>query len=271
MDAFIRESPAIPVIPKLARGILDARRRGRWATTQENLAVIGAMRRYFEAFEKQTPAFTAKVWLGSAGYAEQSFAKRDARASTNLGWQALSGTTHDVAIAKTGTGRLYYRIGASFAPTRIDTPPIDAGFVVRKRYTPLEDPADVVRDANGNYKVKLGAAVQVTLELITTSARHGVALVDPLPAGFEIVNTRLATSERFTPPSQGGDGTWEHVDARDDRSEAFQMSLPAGTHRFHYVARATTPGVFRVAPAKAEEMYAPETFGRTSGTTVTIE
>jgi uncharacterized protein YfaS (alpha-2-macroglobulin family) len=28
------------------------------------------------------------------------------------------------------------------------------------------------------------------------------------------------------------------------------------------VVRATTPGEFVVPPAKAEEMYAPETFGR---------
>ena len=49
------------------------------------------------------------------------------------------------------------------------------------------------------------------------------------------------------------------------------MSFAAGTKRFTYTVRATTPGTFAVAPARAEEMYAPETFGRTAGTLVTIE
>ena len=49
------------------------------------------------------------------------------------------------------------------------------------------------------------------------------------------------------------------------------MELAAGSHRFSYTARATTPGTFVAAPAKAEEMYAPETFGRSTGETVVIE
>jgi uncharacterized protein YfaS (alpha-2-macroglobulin family) len=53
--------------------------------------------------------------------------------------------------------------------------------------------------------------------------------------------------------------------------EAFSMDLVAGTHRLSYTARATTPGTFAAAPAKAEEMYAPETFGRSTGETVVIE
>jgi len=31
---------------------------------------------------------------------------------------------------------------------------------------------------------------------------------------------------------------------------------------YSYVARATTPGTYVVPPAKAEEMYSPEVFGR---------
>jgi alpha-2-macroglobulin len=37
------------------------------------------------------------------------------------------------------------------------------------------------------------------------------------------------------------------------------------------VARATTPGRYVVPPAKAEEMYAPETFGRSAGDRVIVQ
>jgi uncharacterized protein YfaS (alpha-2-macroglobulin family) len=49
---------------------------------------------------------------------------------------------------------------------------------------------------------------------------------------------------------------------RDDRAEAFSTLLPGGTYDYSYVARATTPGTFVAPPTRAEEIYAPETFGR---------
>jgi uncharacterized protein YfaS (alpha-2-macroglobulin family) len=56
---------------------------------------------------------------------------------------------------------------------------------------------------------------------------------------------------------------------RDERVEAFTSLLWEGVYGYSYVARATTPGTFVVPPTKAEEMYAPETFGR-SGTDLVI-
>ncbi len=46
--------------------------------------------------------------------------------------------------------------------------------------------------------------------------------------------------------------------------------LEAGELRYTYLARATAPGSFTVAPAQAAEMYRPELFGRTATTTVTV-
>lgn len=271
LDAIMREAPKHALVTKLARGLLDGRKRGRWLTTQENLVVLQAMRRYFDTYEKDTPNYTGKLWLGSAAYAEQAFVGRSgARAVSQLDWSALKpGTKHDLAMAKTGPGRMYYRIGITYAPKRRDLPALDAGFVVRRTYKAVDDPDDVTRLPDGRWKIKLGARVLVELEALNTTRRHAVALVDPLPAGLESVNTSLATSERAAADASTAD--WDHVMMRDNRSEAFAMHLREGTHRFAYTARATTPGTFVAAPAKAEEMYSPETFGRSAGTTVVIE
>ena len=64
---------------------------------------------------------------------------------------------------------------------------------------------------------------------------------------------------------------FEHQNMRDDRVEAFTQLLWEGEHVYTYVARATTPGLFVVPPPKAEEMYAPETFGRGHSDKVRIE
>jgi alpha-2-macroglobulin len=268
LDALIREDAKQPLILKLARGLLAARAHGRWRSTQENLVVIQAMRRYFDTYEKDVPNFTGKLWVGDVAYAEQAFAGRtNVRATARLDWkQLVPGSVHDVAVEKTGPGRMYYRIGITYAPKRVDLPALDAGFIVRRSYEAIDHPDDVATTATG-VRIKLGARIQVIDEVVVTTRRDGVALVDPLPAGLEAVNTSLATSERAVSSSTR---SWDHVEMRDERSAAFASTLDAGAYRFAFTARATTPGTFTAAPAKAEEMYSPETFGRSAGTTVTV-
>jgi alpha-2-macroglobulin len=53
--------------------------------------------------------------------------------------------------------------------------------------------------------------------------------------------------------------------------EAFASLLWEGIHTYTYVARATTPGDFVVPPARAEEMYSPEVFGRSSTDRVVVK
>jgi uncharacterized protein YfaS (alpha-2-macroglobulin family) len=271
LDALMREVPEHALIAKLARGVLDARRRGRWSSTQENLVVLQALRRYFNRYEKATPSFTGKLWLGSAAYAEQAFVGRStARSSAQLAWTALAaGSSHDLALVKDGPGRMYYRVGITYAAQQAALPALDAGFVVRRSYTAVDDPRDVTRLGDGRWKIRLGAKVVVTVETINTTRRHAVAVVDPLPAGLEAVNDHLATAERSVVAP--GATRWDHRNLRDQRSEAFAMNLREGTHQLTYTARATTPGTFIAAPAKAEEMYSPETFGRSASETVVVE
>ena len=60
------------------------------------------------------------------------------------------------------------------------------------------------------------------------------------------------------------------VNELDRDAELVTQTVWAGVHEYSYYARATTPGRFIVPPAKAEEMYAPETFGRSAGDVVVV-
>jgi uncharacterized protein YfaS (alpha-2-macroglobulin family) len=150
----------------------------------------------------------------------------------------------------------------------------------------MADDDSVSRDADGTWRVALGADVRVRVTLVAPSVRFHVALVDPLPAGLEPLNPVLAvTGPLPADPAPGGRaviagrpsagwwwGPWyDHSNLRDERAEAFASYLPAGVYTFSYVARATTPGTFVVPPPRAEEMYAPETFGRGASTRVVVE
>ena len=65
-------------------------------------------------------------------------------------------------------------------------------------------------------------------------------------------------------------GGFDHVERHDDRVQLFATRLSEGRHEFSYVVRATTAGTFRTAPARAEEMYQPEVFGRTATAVIEI-
>ncbi len=61
-----------------------------------------------------------------------------------------------------------------------------------------------------------------------------------------------------------------HIESHDDRVFLYVESLAPGVYEYTYYLRALVPGTFKYLPARAEELYFPEVFGRTSGATFTV-
>jgi len=286
LESLISVTPDSDLIPKLVRGLLDHRKRGRWSNTQENAFVLLAMDRYFNVFESETPDFVARVWLGDGYAGDHTFKGRTTeRAHIDIPMAYLTEVDGDqpLTLAKDGDdGRLYYRIGMRYAPTDLDLEPADYGFAVERTYEAVDDPEDVRQAEDGTWHVRAGARVRVNLTMVAPMRRYHVALVDPLPAGLEPINPELAVSGTLPPDTSEAElsssrywwwwRTWyEHENMRDERVEAFTSLLWDGIHTYTYVARATTPGNFVVPPTRAEEMYHPETFGRAGTDKMVIE
>ncbi len=286
LDAMIGDNPQSDLIPKLVNGLLAHRTRGRWSNTQDNVFVLLALDRYFNIFEAQTPDFVARIWLGDAYVGEHAFQGRTTeRVETDIPMAYLideslgGGETRMLTLSKDGAGRLYYRLGLRYAPSDLELDPLDMGFVVQRTYEGVDDPKDVVQDADGVWHIKAGTRVRVRLSMVADNRRYHVALVDPLPAGLEIVNPALAVSGSVPADPNSPDyrrGWWwwtwfEHQNLRDERAEAFTPLLWEGVYEYTYIARATTPGRFVVPPAKAEEMYSPEVFGRSASMVVIVK
>jgi alpha-2-macroglobulin len=282
LDALIRMDPASDLVPKVVNGLLANQRRGSWRNVQENSFILLAMKAYFDAFEAQTPDFVARVWLGDLYAAEAEHRGRSVdthRTGVPMA-ELLERDDPRLVLSKTGAGRLYYRIGLRYAPSNLSLAPRDEGFVVERRYEAIDDPGDVRLLSDGRWEVRAGANVRVHLTMVADSQRTNMALIDPTPAGFEILNPDLATAVHVPPEEVDPDdpipflrwwGRWfDHQNQRDDRAEAFASWLPAGTYEYSYVARATTPGSFVTPPARAEELYAPEVFGRSATATVVV-
>ena len=284
LDAMIGDEPDSDLIPKLVNGLLAHRTKGRWGNTQENVFVLLALDKYFNTYEAQTPDFVARLWLGDTYAGEFEFQGRTTeRQELNIPMSYVvsettaAGGQQLLTLSKEGEGRLYYRLGLRYAPTDLSMDALDMGFVVSRRYEAVDDPLDVSQDENGVWHIKAGARVKVVVSMVADNRRYHVALVDPLPAGLEIVNPALAVSQRpSTEPGPRYHWWWywnwyEHQNLRDERAEAFTPLLWDGVYTYSYIARATTPGTFVVPPAKAEEMYSPEVFGRSSSDWVIIE
>ncbi|MBX3282508.1 MAG: Ig-like domain-containing protein [Acidobacteria bacterium] len=292
LEALIKADPQNDIIQKLVRGLLAHRVKGAWSNTQENVFILLALDKYFQTYEKITPNFVAKIWLGDTYAGEQPFKGRSVDSKVlniPMSYLEKGGGSSDLIIDKQGAGRLYYRIGMKYAPANLKLAPADYGFTVLRSYEPVDKPDDVRQNPDGSWTFKTGARVRVRLTMIAESRRYHVALVDPMPAGLEALNPELAATEEIpddskrTPVVGVGSlsyGNWwwwyranwfEHQNFRDERAEAFTSLLWEGVYNYSYVTRATTPGHFVVPPAKAEEMYQPETFGRTGTDSVTIE
>ncbi|HVE57857.1 MAG TPA: alpha-2-macroglobulin family protein [Pyrinomonadaceae bacterium] len=275
LEAFLKSDPNNELIPKIVRGLLADKIKGRWRNTQENAFVLLALDKYFQTYEKVTPNFVARVWLGQISAAEQKFTGRSVDSkSINVPMQFLQQKTaaQNLILDKQGEGRLYYRIGMKYAPKNLNIDAADFGFTVMRSYEAIDQADDVTQNSDGSWAIKSGARVRVRLQMVAPTRRYHVALVDRLPAGLEIINPELANSESLPEDQQmpvigygynySGSIWYDHQNLRDDRAEIFKALLSEGVWNYSYIARATTPGDFTAPPAKAEEMYSPETFGR---------
>ncbi len=287
LEALIHADPKSTVIPKLVTGLLGHRKAGHWSNTQENAFVLIALDRYFNTYEKATPDFVARAWLGNDFVSEHAYRGRSTdrdQVSIPLSFLAKKDGEQNLTLAKDGPGRMYFRIGMNYAPSNLTPPPVDHGFTIARRYEFVDKAEDVKQDDAGVWHVRAGSRVRVRLQMVAPARRYHVALVDPLPAGFEALNSSLGGTEAIpvdpnAPKDRAGRHSWwrwswrwyEHENMRDERVEAFASLLWDGVHEYVYVARATTLGHFVVPPTKAEEMYAPETFGRGKGDRVFVE
>jgi alpha-2-macroglobulin len=286
LEALIKDQPASDLVPKIVRGLLAHRTKGRWENTQENVFILLALDRYFATYEKVTPNFVARAWLGdrfAGGHEFRGRSTESQRVQVPMRYLAdnAATTAQNLVLSKEGAGRLYYRVGMQYAPSNLKLAAADYGFTVERVYEAVDDPQDVRRDADGTWRIKAGATVRVRLTLAAPARRYHVALVDPLPAGLEALNPALAVTGSL-PEDQKEETTvargwwwwrtwYEHQNLRDERAEAFTSLLWEGVHTYSYITRATTPGQFVVPPPKAEEMYHPETFGRGASDRVVVE
>jgi uncharacterized protein YfaS (alpha-2-macroglobulin family) len=284
LDALMSTTPDDLLIPKIARGLILSQRNGHWLNTTDNAFALLALSKYFEKYEAAEPNFVANLWVDQLHLAKQAFAGRSPEPkSVKVNLQNLKadksseksgGELNEIVLNKEGEGRLYYRLGLHYALKKQDVQSLDRGIVVKRSYSAIEDD-EPLKVEGDTVVVKKGATIKVDLVVAAPSRRYYTALVDPLPAAFESVNSDL----RGTNTNEHDDFAlssyqrmqFNHRNMRDDRTEIFVDELTPGVFHYSYFVHATTPGTFIAPPAKIEEMYNPEVFGRSDSCRIVVE
>jgi len=274
-----------PDINGMVRWLMSVRKNGRWGNTQENAWAMQALVNYYRKYESQVPDFTASVKLGTEELVRQTFKGRSTTATikdvpmAQLSSSTAAGSTRDLTVRREGEGTLFYAARLTYAPDVATLAARDEGFHVQRQYTAVTDGKAGASATTFN----AGDLVRVTLALDLPKERRFVAVTDPVPAGFEPVESWFATtaSDLAKTEDENTDkkswmdwwmrGTFDHVERHDDRVLLFATRLSEGHHEFSYVVRATTAGSFQIAPARVEAMYEPEIFGRTATQTVEVK
>ena len=166
-----------------------------------------------------------------------------------------------VSVANRGTAPAWRSVSIT-GVAKADLPPESNGYIVTRGVFRSDGTA---ADLGKIHQTDL--LVVVLKGVRKNAAQPARALiVDLLPAGFEIQNASA-------PGADGVGGyAWlkdlssaSYTEARDDRYIA-ALDLPNGTSEFTlaYVVRAVTPGTYKYPALDVEDMYDPETYGRTA-------
>jgi uncharacterized protein YfaS (alpha-2-macroglobulin family) len=172
-----------------------------------------------------------------------------------------------ITLANTGTSAAQVVLSATGNPTGFE-PAVAQGYAVERTYYKLD--GTPVETGQVRQNERLVAVLKVT-ESQARAAR--LLLVDRLPAGFEIDNPKLVDSGSVAAFNWlKADVVPAHEEYRDDRFVAAFDRTPGQPAIFTvaYVVRAVAPGRYVHPPAHAEDMYAPERFGRTAFGTVEV-
>ena len=272
LQAFVETQPENNLVPRMVRWLIDQQKVGRWRTTQENLYVVDALATYVRFYEKDEPNFRAEVRIAGGTFMTELFRGRSfATKEKSIALSELVlGAEYPIDILRQGAGRLYYTVRMNYYP-KGESKAKEEGYSIAKKIAAVEKPLP------GESVFAAGSVAKITLTVSTNQERNFVVIDDPIPAGFEIINTSFLTSGTNLRLEERSSGQWwwsnpfRHREMYNDRAMFFADYLPANVYTLTYLVRATSYGTFAMPSTRIEGMYEPEVFGQTGSTSVTIK
>jgi len=257
-------------VDRALTSLLASRQDGHWGCLCDDAEAMNALVAYART-QTTPPDFDALARLGDTTISAQFRGYAKTSVQQTIPMAQLPKGQSDVALSKTGKGTLHYVIGLRYG-VLVDTPGIYNGIRI-DRFVRAAGSAPVLASFG------LGKAAAPTLiaakvydiedRVTTDHALQNVVIEDPLPGGLEAIDSSFATSTKYYEATQS---SWqlEYQAIYRDHVLGFTADLPAGVYAFHYLVRSVTPGDFIWPGARVSLQFAPDQFGRTAGSRVTV-
>jgi len=255
LTVMLDTMPDDAVVAQLVRELTSLMEATPQRSTQENGLAYVALGRFFSRQESKKP-FSGMVYLG-----EETLGTFSSEKPFHKGGISGAAPLRIVMDGGFEKGSVFYSVLTRGVPTQQAYTPVSQGLSLERRYLTREGTPLPAQGVPQGELVVLETRIKADDRPV-----DNVVLQALLPAGLEVENPRLESTERL--PWAGGKGDApEHQDLRDDRVLLF-LSLPGATvaqdgarkdawQAYYSVLRAVTPGTFALPPTQAEAMYDP--------------
>lgn len=270
LQALAELEPDDPLIPKIIRFAMAARRGNAWDSTMDTgmmlVGISATMAR------QGAPEARSEVRIKLGGKVVATRTLRGLKGSANLEWAIREFPDGDtrLEIERSGTGPLYYSVETYQTPNQpaIGALVNNSGLTVERSFHLLE--ARRFEDGQMRLMPRLQAAttfrtgdlVRCTIHVQATRQFEFVVLEVPVPA-----NCRITESDA---EPDTWDWWWSSTTVLDDKVAFFVRTLPRGRHSLQFNLRAEAAGVCTALPPDGFEMYAPQYRGSSAAQEITV-
>jgi uncharacterized protein YfaS (alpha-2-macroglobulin family) len=289
--ALSQLEPASTLLPDAVRYLMSNRQaNGSWASTYESAWVILSATEYMKGTGELSGDFSFDATLNGTPYASGD-AGGDTMLNPVVATTAVDNLYPDdpnglLIKRDSGPGRLYYNTALNVSRPVETVAALNSGINLQRAYYLPRD-SQSAEDLGAPDELTpiqsahIGDLVSVHLTLVLPNDGYNLLIEDYIPAGTEILNTSLKTSqqggyEEFVEPEplyssrrpfREGWGWWYfHTPQIYDDHIAWSADyLPAGTYELTYTLVIVQPGEYHVLPARAWQFYFPEVQGNSEG------
>jgi len=278
--------PTSTLIPDAVNYLMSNRQAGGyWNSTYESSWILLAMNEVLKGTGELSSKYGFSASLNNISIASGQ-AGGDAQLDPVTASLPLSNLYPNDANAlviqrEAGTGHLYYTAALNVYRPANEIAPLDRGINISRAYyvqgadLPTATPISVTQ---------VGDVLTTRLTIILPNDAYHFVVEDYIPAGAEIINTNLKTTQFADIPEPGplydprdpfskGWGWWLFIPAQiyDDHITWTASYLPAGTYDLTYTLTILQPGEYHLLPARAWMSYFPEVQGSSAGGMLVIK
>lgn len=261
LGALTGTQPDYPRLEALAAWVAQGLGNRPDPSTQETIYSLWGLSAYLEQLGGEQPTSLTAVWNQRDTMTKRFARLTDPPQTWVIPASRLDSNKQAGLSLTAGEGNPYWNARLTYPSPAASLREENAGLTLRRTWERAGSPPG--RQAAW----KMGDIINVTLTLTVPATRRHVLLFDPFPAGLEPLYATRNDLARQTPRQP----PWQWEETRNDGLLLYSETLSPGVYTYTYRLRAAAPGIFVQRPSQAVEMYTPEVFGRTAGSTVVIK